>query len=298
MFTIKCVGSELQQKLKNPEEFYPSEVCQELNQFLEILKQNGSCSKTDFYDVNTNRISAITFNLYYRSDFAKKEVLVINLKMKPADVFRQRFKIEDHWNDKEVVDSIPQYDKPAKIVRAIELIYGGITDSYQLGYELGHRGKKEKYISRHGQYAKHTLEQLKLIRRTQQGRQWLIEITEKGRFIAEALNSELKYRLLVEAMLGYQPVWEIILAVTDREGELNNESVLDDALIKTLAFPEILQGADTSNRRAQTLKNWIKWISKYSGIPIRLCPSGVQLPIPMIYADPGQNRSEDQDFEE
>lgn len=284
MFKISAALA-LQKKLNNPDTYYPPEVCQELNQFLEILKRDGHLSKTDFYDVNTNEISGVTCNLFYRPDFANNEVLIIEVKVKPADVFRQRFKIVDEWDDKNVVESIPQYDKPAKIVKAVELINQGVTDSYELGYKLGHRGKKKEYISRHGQYAKHTLEQLTLITRTRHGNQWVIELTEKGRLIAEALNDQLRFRLLIEAMLNYSPVWRVIAAVTERESQLNNELVLDEQLIKNLAFPEILRGADTSNRRSQTLKNWIKWISRYSGIPMRIHNGGVQLSIPMLHAE-------------
>ena len=58
---------------------------------------------------------------------------------------------------------------------------------------------------------------------------------------------------------------------------------------KNLVFPEILRGADTSNRRSQTLKNWIKSISIFFGMPIRLHNRGMQLTIPMLYAENGYN---------
>ncbi|MFB8788814.1 MAG: hypothetical protein U7123_08185 [Potamolinea sp.] len=107
MFKI-CADPELQKKLNNPERYFPSEVCPELNQFLEILKRYGQFSQTDFYDINTNKISGVTCNLFYKPDFAKEEVLLIEVKVKPADVFKQRFKIKDEWDDKNVVESIPQ----------------------------------------------------------------------------------------------------------------------------------------------------------------------------------------------
>ncbi|MBD1834503.1 hypothetical protein H6F61_17820 [Cyanobacteria bacterium FACHB-472] len=290
MFKISA-DPRLQKKLNNPGKYYPPEVCYELNQFLEILKRDGHLSKTDFYDVNTNKISGVTCNLFYRPNFANKEVLLIDVKMKPADLFRQRFNVADEWDDKDVVESIPQYDQPKKIVQAIVLIYKGVTDSYDLGYSLGHRGKKKEYISRHGQYAKHTLEQLKLITRKRQGIQWVTELTEKGRLIAEAFNDSLQFRLLLEAMLNYPPVWRIITVVSERESQLDDELILNDELVKNLAFPEILRDADTSNRRSQTLKNWIKWIAGHSGIPIRLHKDGVQLTIPMLYGEGGKDEN-------
>jgi hypothetical protein len=284
MFTIRA-ELELQKKLKNPEEYYPPEVCAEMDQSLEILKRDGQFSKTDFYDINTNKVSGITCNLFYRPDLAKKEVLIIAVKVKPANVFRQRFNIMDEWDDKDVVESIPQYDDPKKIIAAIVLVHQGIRDSFELGDKLGHRGKKKEYVSRHGQYAKHTLEQLKLINRTRKGNKWLIEVTEAGKRIAEAPDEDLKKRLLFQAMLNYPPIWRVINAVSERGSQLNEELVLNDELVKNLVFPEILRGADTSNRRSQTLKNWIKSISTFFAIPIRVHDSGLQLTIPMLYAE-------------
>jgi len=296
MFKI-CADRELEEKLNNPEKYFPSEVRRELNQFLEILKRDGQFSKTDFYDINTNKISGITCNLFYRPNFAKHELLLIDVKMKPADVFRQRFKIADDWDDKNVVESIPQYDQPKKIVKALVLIHQGVTDSYDLGFNLEHQGKKKEYIRRQGQYAKHALEQLKLITNRRHGNKWLTELTEKGRLIAEAPNKDLQFRLLVEAMLNYHPVWRVLAAVSESDGQLNDGLVLNDELVKNLTFPEILRGADTSNRRSQTLKNWIKWISKYCGIPIRVHKGGVQLTIPMLYGEGGADENDDSDQE-
>lgn len=289
MFEITYADPELEKKVKNSEKYYPPEVCRELDFFLNTLRKDGQLSKTDFYDINTQRVSLSTLYLFYRPNivrsndiFTKKEILIIDIHSKPADVLRQRFTVVDDWDDKNVIPSIPQYDQPKKIIKSIELISQGITESYELGYELGHRGKKREYITRHGQYAKHTLEQLNLISRERQGRKLLSRLTDKGCLIANALNAELKFRLLSEAMLNYSPIWKVIEAVTNMEGELGEEKVLSEALIKNLVFPEVLRDSDTSNRRSITLKNWIKWISKREGIPIRLHDEGIQLSIPMI----------------
>ncbi|MDZ8070434.1 MAG: hypothetical protein RMY64_33305 [Nostoc sp. DedQUE08] len=284
MFEIVST-TELQNKIKNLQGYYPPEACQEINHFLEILKQDGHLSKTNFYDINTNEIAGLYCNLFYKPYLEEKKVLLIDIKMKAADIFKQRFTIEDDWDDNICVDSIPQYDKPKKIIEAILLIYQGITDSYELGYKLGNRGKKDVYISRHGQYAKQALEALKLITRMRQGNKWLTELTQKGRLIAEAPNEDLQVRLLIEAMLSYPPVWRIIDAVSLKQSQLNSVLVLNDEVVKELTFPEVLKDADTSNRRSQTLKNWIKWISKKSGIPIRIHEEGVQLTIPMLFAE-------------
>ncbi|HLO51317.1 MAG TPA: hypothetical protein VK211_23080, partial [Kamptonema sp.] len=265
----------------------PDEVCSELRQVLDILRKDGLFSRTDFYDVNTNMIAGGTFNLFYRVDFARKEVLVIEVKVKVADVFKQRFPIIDHWDDKDVVESIPQYDQPKKNLKAIMLIHQGVTDSYDLGWELGHKAKNNKDIARQGQYAKHSLEQLKLISRIRKGKKYITELTEKGKLIANAPNDDLRYRLLAQSMLNYLPIWRIIVAVTKIEDTLDSNSnwVLDKETIKNITFPKVLHSSDISNRRSETLLSWIRWISNYCGIPIRFHEEGVQLSIPMLYSD-------------
>ncbi|MBD2505092.1 DUF7226 domain-containing protein [Anabaena azotica] len=276
---------ELQKKIKNLEKYYPPEVSQEVKHFLEILEKDGHLSKTNFYDINTNEISGLYSNIFYKPVLEENKVILIDIRMKAADIFRERFTIEDDWDDSNCIDSIPQYDKPKKIIQAILLIHQGITDSYELGQKLGHKGKKDIYISRHGQYAKQALEALKLITRTRQGKIMVTQLTQKGQLIAEAHNENLQERLLIEAMLSYPPVWRIIDAVSLKQSQLNNGLVLNDEVVKELTFPKEFQDADTSNRRSQTLKNWIKWISKKSGIPIYIHKEGVQLTIPMLFAE-------------
>jgi hypothetical protein len=296
MFQLTAVSSELSQKLQNPEKFFPPEVSQELVRFLEILQRDGQFTRTNFYDVNTHHVSGEYLHLFYRPQIVRKgtrvikrEVLIVDVGIKSADVFKQRFSIEDSWNDNDVLSSLPQYDDPGKLIKAIMMLHRGILDSEKLGYELGHRGKKSAYVRRHGNYAKHALEQLKLVTRIQEGRSLSTHLTEKGVLIAEAPNEGVQFRLLIEAMLNYKPIWEIILTVTHRESAPNNGQVLTDSLVRDLIFPEILQLSDTSNRRSQTLKNWIKWISSYAGIPICLHEEGMQLPIPMLYSSNGVN---------
>ncbi|MGD1907434.1 MAG: hypothetical protein ACFB0C_15805 [Leptolyngbyaceae cyanobacterium] len=292
MYKIVCADPALQQKLSKPEQYFIPEVLRELSIVLQALKRDGTLAGTDFYDTNTNKVSMKTFYLFYKPRIytgedgeISQEILLIDLKTKSSEVLKQRFSVSDNWDDKDVVESIPQYDKPIKIIAALQYIYEGIEDSFELGSALGHRGKKREYIARHGNYAKHTLEQLKLITRIKEEHHWSAHLTEKGKLIAEAPSEELKLRLLIEAMLNYPPVWRIIVAVTERQGELGDKEILTDELVKDLTFPEVLRDSDTSKRRAQTLRNWIKWISDYSGIPIWLHKDGVQLLIPMLYAE-------------
>ena len=279
MFEFEYVDACLKKKLSNPEKHFPPEVCQELPQFLYALKQKGEVSKADFFLGRIYKISAHTFDLTYTSDFTSYKIKFIDMKINSLNLFKDRFSITDNWNDNEMLPCIPQYDVPEKILQALELIVKGVDDSYNLGLKLGHKGKHKKYIARHGQYAKTALEELELIERSRKGRKFLIEVTTKGKLIAEALSEDTQKRLLIEAMLNYKPVWLIMGKVT-KGGEK-----LTDKLVLETVFPTEVQDANTSPRRSQTLKNWVKWISSYSGIPIHLQDEGLQLTIPMIYAE-------------
>ncbi len=292
-FTI-LVDQETQEKINNPEKYFPPEACAEIKYFIQILERDGQLTKTDFYDINTNKISGVAVNLFYRVNFTKNQVLIIDIKVKSTDILKQRFQINDDYNDQDVLDKIPQYDQPKKIIKAIILIDKGVKDSYNLGCELGHKAKKEKDIARHGQYAMQALEQLDLITRIkiEKVRKLEPKLTEKGKLIVNAPNEDLRCRLLIEAMLKYHPVWKILVAVSKNEDQPHNNMILNDELVKNLIFPKELHGADTTNRRSQTLKNWIKWICKFSGIPIYVNEHSVQLPIPMLFAESTINEDE------
>lgn len=278
MFKIEFVNNYLKEKFENLGKYFPSEVCQELPFFLEALQKDGEISNSDYFMGHINKISTLTFELTYRSDFQNKVVKISDLKVKSLDLLKTRFTIQDSLSDKDVLERLPQCDKPDKIIKAIELINQGVTDTYQLGLDLGHKGKKKRDIARHGQYAHSALEELKIIKRTQKGRKLIPEITEKGKLIANAPDDDTKKRLLIEAMINYQPVWKVIGEVTEGQQELT------DKLVKELVFPEADHSSKTSNRRAQTIKNWVKWISKFTGIPIHLPSQGLQLTIPGLYS--------------
>lgn len=282
MFQIDFADNSLKEKFADLENHFPPEVCSEILSFLEVLRRDGDLSHSDcmkgYFGKTITKISAKTFELQYQGNFKTKVLKILDIKVKSLDLLKTRFTIQDFLSDKDLIECIPQYDNPDKIIKAIELINQDVEDTYQLGLKLGHKGKKEKYIARHGQYAHSTLEELKLIKRTRKGRKLIPEVTEKGKLIANAPDQDTKKRLLIEAMLNYQPVWKVIGEVTEAQQELTDE------LVKKLVFPEEDQDSDTSNRRAQTIKNWVKWISKFTGIPIHLPGQELQLTIPGLYS--------------
>jgi len=272
MFNFEYSNSDLKNKLENPEKHLPEEVSQEISSFLDALRIDGQVRDPDYFRGNISKISGITFELQYISDFPRKTVRVLDFKIKALELLRNRFSIADTWDDKDVIDIIPQCDPPKKLIKALKLIHKGVTDSYELGYELGHRGKKERYVRRHGQYTRQALESLKLITSYKAGGKLLPELTERGKRIAEAIDQELQNKLLTVAMLNYAPIWRIVSAITDK-----GQEEFDELTIQRLAFPEELRDAKTCPRRTQTLKAWIRWISETSGIPIRLSGGGTQL---------------------
>lgn len=267
MFNFEYSDSELKEKIENADEHYPDEVCGELPQFLDGLRRDGQISGTDYFRGNINRISARTFYLHYVSDPQIQVVKLIDLSVKSADLLQERFSIINEWDDSDVVDVVPQYDSPAKLIKALKLIAKGTVDSYDLGYELGHRGKKREYISRHGQYARQALDVLKLVESHKKGRKLVPELTERGKLISESSDQQIQNKLLTVAMLNYRPIWKVVNATTEGDDEFNWET------IREMVFPEELREANTCSRRSQTIRTWIQWISSTSGIPIRL-PGG------------------------
>lgn len=269
MYKLQYVNPHLEEKLEAPQKHYPEAMCQELYPFIEALKRDGRISRTDYYRGNINRISANTFTLYYVPDLQNGLVKVLDLKENPWELLKKQFSLSDSWDDADCIDIIPQCDPPEKLLNAIQLIFQGVTDSYELGYELGHQGKKSEYISRHGNYARQALDCLKLTISTKQGRKLVPVLTDRGRKIAQASDRFEREKLLIIAMLEYSPVRDVLQAITEGSNDFN------DLTVQELVFPEALRSSSTCPRRTQTIKSWIRWISETSGIPIRL-PGGVK----------------------
>jgi hypothetical protein len=279
MFDIQYLDREIAKKMEKLETYFPCEVSQELPQYLKQLREKGEISKVDFFRGNINQLNAVSFKLSYISDHVNKIVKIIDIKVNSMDLLKSRFSIIDSWDDKDIFDNIPQCDVPSKMIKTIELINQGINTSYDIGIALGSKASQKRYVERHAQYATEALQELSLIERKKQSRKFILDLTPKGQLIADALDEDTKKRLIVEAMLNYRPVWLIIGEVTKGGKELT------DKLIKNLVFHEEDHNSDTSNRRSQTLKNWVKYISKFTGIPICLTNQTLQLTIPMLYGE-------------
>ena len=281
MFEVKCIDQELEYRLTNATHYYSPSVCAELTYFLEALQRYGEIARTDFFLGNINRISATSVCFYYLSKPDTAEVILLDVIPNNREGKVATLAHIDEWDDRIVIECIPQYDKPAKIIRAVELIAAGVVTALSLGTQLGHRAEKSKDIARQGQYALKTLDALKLIVLTKDGRQSIPQLTERGERLARAKDHETKEALLIAAMLNYAPVMKVIGAVTE------DGRKLDDCLVKDLIFPPEFRGADTCNRRAQTIKNWVKWICHYQLLPIAVDDGMTQLPLPMLFSNSG-----------
>jgi hypothetical protein len=273
MYDLKFNDSELEKNIKNLRTTYADEICNELQPYLDCLVEHGEISGSDFYLKNISRVQGHMFDLHYQTNpnLASKSVSIIELNVRCINVFRERFSLVDSWDDEQVLDRIPQYDSHEKLIRALVLIGENITSSLELGHQLGHKAKKEKDIKRHGQYAKHALFELKLITKVREGRVIRPVLTSAGRCIAYAPDLETKEVLLIQAMLNYRPVRKVLEAIDDGHAELS------DCLVKNIVFSEVEHSSDTSNRRSQTIKSWVKWMCKYQLIPIRYNSPDLQL---------------------
>jgi hypothetical protein len=271
MFTLRFTDSELQKQIENPHKFYAEEICNELQPYLDGLIQNGEIAGSDFYSGRINRIKGHTFSLHYKSNIDDKTIFIIKLDIHCMTVFREQFSLIDSWDDDQVLDRIPQYDVPTKLIQALMIINQDVVTSLELGRQLGHKAKKTRDVARHGQYAQQALSELKLISRVRAGRFLRPELTPAGRCIANAPDKETQAVLVIQAMLNYRPVRKILEAIDDGREELS------EAVVKNIVFLKAEHSSDTSNRRAHTMKTWVKWMCTYQLIPIRCKGPDLQL---------------------
>jgi len=148
MFKLKPIDNDknLAKKIKNRD--FPEEVCQELSQILKILAEKGDdIGKADFLlSANVNKqiknIDAYSFEMQIVCDNSKKEVIILDLKVKSDELLRARFSIPDTWDNKNVLNCIPQCDKPKKILDSLQYVHQGVHNSYEIGLKLGSHYQK------------------------------------------------------------------------------------------------------------------------------------------------------------
>ncbi len=179
--------------------------------------------------------------------------------------------------------SIPQIGDPKKYVKAVEYISNGVTTPHDLGLVMGSQATKAKDIARRGYYFSDFLKEIGLLELDKVGRQvCTYRLTDKGELITKTIDSNTKYRLFAESLLGFVPIQIIISATTRGEEQLTLELIRD--VIKEFSLDSC--GGETNPRRAKSVRALINWLSRWAGIPIcREGQEGVQLYIPHIYAN-------------
>ena len=158
-----------------------------------------------------------------------------------------------------------------------------MTTPHDLGLVMGSQATKVKDIARRGYYFSDFLTEIGLLELEKFGKKLCkYRLTDKGELIAKTIDSNTRYRLFAESLLGFVPIQIIISETTRGEKQLTLELICD--VIKDCSLDSC--GGATLPRRAKSVRALINWLSRWAGIPIcREGQEGVQLYIPHIYAD-------------
>lgn len=253
----------------------PEPVRIELPAVLESLREKGGICDAEiervrelgpnggFVLTEVRRIRARSFTLYYQVDFETREITIVKLGVNSLRILCDSFAVQSEceWD---MTKRLPQCDSPEKLISALQLINQGITDTYELAVELGHKAKKRKDIQRHGNYTADALAKLGLIERykAERGPKLEAQLTDQGKRIIEAQDPLDQQRYLIEAMLNYPPLWQIMQEVTEGRKSLTND------LIVNTVIPEEDRDRQTAMRRARPLRRWVEWIAEMTLIPI------------------------------
>lgn len=251
----------------------------ELQPILTRLREHGTISEADLLNepmpgpdgrvvpTEMRRARGYSFDLLYQVEADQGVITILDLGIQSWKILTDSFSVqfdavENEWD---MTETLPQCDPPQKLIRALQLIYQGISDAHDLGYELGHRAKKRQDIQRHGNYTTDALAKLNLVERYPVGRHGKLEIhlTQTGKRIAVAKSPLDQERYLIEAMLHYPPLWQIMREVTEGRKSLTTE------LIISTVIPEADRESQTAGRRAAPLRRWVEWIAEMTLIPIQ-----------------------------
>jgi hypothetical protein len=272
------------------ETLWDSELEEDLKRVLKTLKDEGEIEgaqvgrKPGVSDV-VYEYEGSTFKLTYTVDPAEKEVKFFDFQQVAYRIdWENALENASNTNVNDIdVPDIPQIGDYRKYLKAIDCIYKGINTPKDLGITFESTAKKDKDIARRGYYIGKPLEEFKLaIFEKKQGDYGIYSLTERGNRIAESNDLETRQRLLVEALLGYQPI-QLIIAKTSRGNQELTKELIQE-VITQVTLGEC--GGTTNPRRASSLRALVNWVSRWAGIPIRRPGSeGIQLIIPHIYAN-------------
>lgn len=290
MYRFKYHDNAVEKMLSDRKTFWDPELEEELRPVLAKLKQTGEIAGAScgFNLIAPGRIyytlPGRNFKLAYTVDSCNEEIRFYEFQQVSHQIDWETALEQDLRDGEEQPIYIPQIGDPHKFIRAIELIYRGINTSKDLGVAFGSGAKRDKDLARRGDYLGRPIIEFGLAHRVQTAKQSpsIYVLSDQGRRIAQSDDSEIRERLLAEALLAFYPI-QVIIEETTRGGkELTKELIQE--IISLVSFGDC--GGTTNPRRASSLRALVNWVTRWAGIPIRRKGNdGVQLYIPYIYAN-------------
>lgn len=287
MYKVEYQNQKLKTIFSNLDTFVDSELEEELQGVVKKLKEIGevagaNCGFQPGVMGILYELQGKTFKLVYTVSSELKIVKIYDFYQMSYSIDWQQ-NLEDLSNIEIQKYSIPQIGDPKKYIKAIENISHGVTTPHDLGLVMGSQATKVKDIARRGYYFSDFLTEIGLLELEKFGKKLCkYRLTDKGELIAKTIDSNTRYRLFAESLLGFVPIQIIISETTRGEKQLTLELICD--VIKDCSLDSC--GGATLPRRAKSVRALINWLSRWAGIPIcREGQEGVQLYIPHIYAD-------------
>lgn len=244
---------------------------EELSPVLKDLKEQGETSGASF-GMNifgeTFELERATFRLVYSVIPRQKIITFYECKFlsQGQRVEWQRLLLQENFElslGEEI--ALPQLGIK-RIFSALECIYKGRNNAYELGRGAGSKAKNKRDVARYGQYDAEFLGQAGLIDIKQEGKESAIYCCSEK--IAKSFDDGDKsttYRLIAEALLGFPAIRYTILEATSDNKELTLSLIQN--ICHSLEITRYSQ--KTLQRRAQSVRGLINWLARDQGIPIR-----------------------------
>ncbi|BAQ59810.1 hypothetical protein GM3708_216 [Geminocystis sp. NIES-3708] len=178
----------------------------------EHLKKHGDIEGSDAWRLpEIPRICYVftcgEINLLYDVLKEHNTIRVYGFDLDPRkNIMRMMNSLKHEWNeDEEHYPYIPQTDRPEKIIRTVEIVHQGFVNSFDIGRELGHKGKQET-LKRHGSYFTRTCTELNLLKYNLRGKTRIYYLTDFGEQLIKFNDHWDRYSFLSKLMLDFKPV--------------------------------------------------------------------------------------------
>lgn len=289
MFKFTYFDFQIKTILSDKITFCDPAVEQELAPVLEALRQTGEvegacCGVKPGVSGLVYELRGRTFQLAYAVDVSRKEIRFYEFQQISHSIDWKAALDQDLRQGEQQPIYIPQIGDPQKYIKTVELIHGGTNTAKGLGVAFGSSAKKDKDLTRRGDYLGRPVMEIGLASRSSAENQSssVYILTERGKRIAQSNDQETRERLLAEALLGFYPI-QMIIQKTNRDNQELTKELIQE-VISLVSLGDC--GGTTNPRRAGSLRALVNWVSRWAGIPIRREGNdGVQLYIPQIYAN-------------